>query len=90
MPDRPCATCGRPESEHSRIPAARVLPDGRPAPILPSLGHLFQVKPGDEWCSSCDDWVVNGCGTLADCEQRERDDEIERALDRELLAGWSR
>ena len=48
--------------------------------------HVFVVRAGDEWCSSCDDWVVNGCGSLTDCEQRERDDELERETERD----WDR
>lgn len=57
-PDRDCATCGAKESAHKFTPTGW------------ALGHPFKEKPGDEWCYDCEDWVVNGCGTPADCERR--------------------
>jgi hypothetical protein len=46
------------------------------------LGHRFAVRPGDEWCDDCGDWVVNGCGSLTECEDRARADAAERADER--------
>lgn len=48
-------------------------------PIGPGLDHVFVVRPGDEWCEDCQDWVVNGCGTEQAClaEQQERRREFE-------------
>lgn len=69
MPDRTCATCGALESAHYAHGELGAL----------GLGHSFAVRPGDEWCSECEDWVVNRCGTEQGCADRAWDDACDRA-----------
>lgn len=68
QPDRTCATCGRLESLHYAS-----------GPGALALGHLFVMRPGDEWCDDCDDWACNGDGSCPDHEDdyREREAELE-------------
>lgn len=67
--NRRCARCGRPEREH---PCA-----GQTDPEV----HAYIVQAGDEWCSECDDYVVNGCGSLEACEDEAQAREWDREND---------
>lgn len=68
MPDRKCQTCDGLESRH--------YADSWSQELGPE--HQFAVRPGDEWCHDCGDWVVNGCGSLAECDERARDESEDR------------
>lgn len=60
--DRKCAMCDKTQREHFATPYGG---------LDSALGHLFVEKPGDEWCDRCEDWVVNVCGSPADCDEQD-------------------